>query len=120
MNTNELGYKELVDTVADVIDLATKLGETFADGIQLSDAFVLLAEAQNIEEIYKDFPTAWAELKDLDPDEAKLAMDELAARLNAPEGSIIDIVEEGFGLVTKGYLFFADARAFVKKFPKAA
>ncbi len=115
---NELGFDELVDTAADVVELTVKVVDAVKDGIQLNDAFLLLAEAKNIEEIVRDAPKALAELKDLTPDEAELASGALADRLNADPGSVIDIVEQSINLLTRGYVFFADVILFAKQFKK--
>ena len=96
---NTLGYDELVDTAADVVELTVKVVDAVKDGIQLNDAFLLLAEAKNIEEIVKDAPQALAELKDLTAEEATQASEALALRLNASPGSVIDIVEQSINLL---------------------
>jgi hypothetical protein len=106
MNTdNEYGYLELVDTVADAVELGKKLFEALKDGVQLNDAFVLLAEAKNIEEIVQDAPQAFLELKDLDPEEAQAAAALLAERIDAEPGSALDIVEQALNLLTRGVMF---------------
>jgi hypothetical protein len=121
MNTdNEYGYLELVDTVADAVELGKKLFEALKDGVQLNDAFVLLAEAKNIEEIVQDAPQAFLELKDLDPEEAQAAAALLAERIDAEPGSALDIVEQALNLLTRGYVYFSDVVRFGKQWKKAA
>ena len=115
---NTLGYDELVDTAADVVELTVKVVDAVKDGIQLNDAFLLLAEAKNIEEIVKDAPQALAELKDLTAEEATQASEALALRLNASPGSVIDIVEQSINLLTRGYVYFSDVVLFAKQFKK--
>jgi hypothetical protein len=121
MNTdNEYGYLELVDTVADAVELGKKLFEALKDGVQLNDAFVLLAEAKNIEEIVQDAPQAFLELKDLDPEEAQAAAALLAERIDAEPGSALDIVEQALNLLTRGYVYFSDVIRFGRQWKKAA
>jgi hypothetical protein len=121
MNTdNEYGYLELVDTVADAVELGKKLFEALKDGVQLNDAFVLLAEAKNIEEIVQDAPQAFLELKDLSPEEAQAAAALLAERIDAEPGSALDIVEQALNLLTRGYVYFSDVVRFGKQWQKAA
>lgn len=120
MKPNKLGFDEVVDTLVDAIEVGLTLGEAAKDGIQIDDAFVLLGQAKNIEEIYRDAPIAWAQFKDLTPEESKLAAEQIAERLNAEPGTVKDVIRQSVSLVTRGYALVSDVIAFADQFKKAA
>ncbi len=116
---NELGFDELVDEIVDGVELGFFLGDTFSDGFQLvPDSLAVISQAKNIEELYTDFPKAFAELKDLTAEESALAFAAISERLNVEQGSIKEIIESAIGLIQRTFALSSDIIRFAKQFKK--
>lgn len=100
---DKLNFDELVDTAVDVLEAADALGTALKDGFQITDIGVLLSVAPKAQEIAKDGRQAINELLDLTPDEADLAVAEIAKRTGRNPSGLIIKVNEGFTLTARTY-----------------
>lgn len=117
---NELGYDEVVDTLADSVELGEKLGVAFSDGVQWQDSFLIIGESQRIEEIARDAPVAYRQFLDLTPEEATKAEAELAERLSTNPSEIKGKIKGAINLLTRTYVLFDDYVEYFKSFRKEA
>lgn len=77
---SELGFDEVVDTLNDALDVTDDFSRALHDGAQYTDLLVVVNNFGRLKEIANDFPVFWAQLKDLDAQEADAVYDELAKR----------------------------------------
>ena len=117
---NELGYDEVVDTLADSIEVGEKVGKAFSDGVQWQDSFVIIGESQKLEEIVRDAPVAYRQFLDLSPEEATKAEAELANRLSTDPSEIKGKIKGAINLLTRTYVLFDDYAEYFKTFRKEA
>ena len=110
-----LGYQELVDTFCDIVELAEKLGAALEDGVQIEDAFVILAEAAKITELIKDAPAAFSELKDLTAQESLEVEKAISQRLGSTT-NVRTKINTAVGLLTRCYLVIQDFINFKNSF----
>lgn len=99
----KLGFDEVVDTAVDIIESGVIIGEALSDGIQITDLSALFQLAPKAAEIKGDWREALDQLNDLDPDEAKEAARQIAARTGNPVDGILARVNEAFDIVADAY-----------------
>lgn len=104
----KLGFDELVDTAADILEAADQIGGALSDGFQITDLAALLSVAPKAAEIKRDGKQAVNELLDLDPDEAEQASQAIAARTGKPATGIINRVNVAFTLSARTYRLVTD------------
>lgn len=98
----QLGIDEVIDTLADVIETGDDIVVVFADGFQpLSDLIALAPQFGRIQEIIADAPLAWAQFKDLTPDEAEQVQQALADRLDLSSDVITQKITASFAVLSK-------------------
>lgn len=110
MQDQNLGIAELIDTAVDILEATDLIATAFADGVQITDGFTLLAVAPKVQEIAKDGRTAIEELLDLTADEADEAAAEIARRTGKAQTGIIQRVNEGFTLCARSYRLYTTGR----------
>lgn len=104
MNTNQLGYDEVVDTFGDSVEIARALEEQLEDGLQVfPDALALYKQYPKVIEIYQDRGVFLAQLKDLTPEEAEQVWIELSERIGAPRSRVEDIALRSFSVASRTY-----------------
>jgi predicted Rdx family selenoprotein len=100
----QLGFDEVIDTLADVIETGDDIVKVFADGFQpLSDLIALAPQFGRVQEIIADAPTAWAQFKDLDVDEANQVQQALADRLDLSSEEVTEKFVGSFKILSKVY-----------------
>lgn len=128
---SKVGYDELADTLADVLEVADEVAFAMKDGLQVTDLLVLWTSFPKLQEIYFDRNRALAELKDLDSVEADAVADLVSGRINIPKSDVVAKTLPALKLITRTYRFvdFAIAQgrdlgedwiAYVKTFKKEA
>lgn len=100
---NELGYDELVDTVADGIEVYAEAKEALGDGVQVGDAFVLWSNLPKLQDVAKSANQAWKELLDLGPDEAVAAVEAIRARTSKVPDLSVEKIGEVLRLMARTY-----------------
>lgn len=101
----ELGYNELADTVADLLEIADDIIEATNDGLQAIDALVIWQNFPKIKEIYDDRKQAIAELTNLTGEEAIAVGEILAIRLKQPATVIVEKITAALKLTSRTYRF---------------
>lgn len=90
MNTNNLGYDEVADTIGDAIEVITGFESRLSDGFQFTDLFQLVDEWPKLMEIYKDRRLFFEQFKDLDAAESAAVIDIVADRVGQDSGWVAD------------------------------
>lgn len=114
LSIDALGFDELVDTAADILETADLIGGALSDGFQITDLGVLLSVAPKAAEIKRDGKQAVNELLDLDADEAAKAASAIAERTGKPTTGIINRVNEAFTLSARTYRQVTDGYNLVQ------
>lgn len=114
---NKLGFNEVVDTFIDLIKAEVAFRKTVVNGKFDLGRFLITSAGQFpvIEEGIKDFPTFWAEVKDLLALEAAVAYTRIVEGLTAEEAEksvILDVVL----VLTKTYVYADDAVKTAEQF----
>lgn len=79
----ELGFDEVVDTLADIIETGDQVVQVFVDGFQpLNDLIALTPVFPRVQEIISDAPLAWKQFRDLSVDESNTVQERLSERLD--------------------------------------
>lgn len=99
----ELGFDAIVDTVADVLNASTVVGNALKDGFQFTDMPSLLAVVPNIQNIVKKGNVAVAQLLDLTPEEADRAAQQVAQRTSFLPGAVVARTNEALSLLARTY-----------------
>lgn len=77
---NNLGYDEVIDTLADGIEVYADIEKALGDGIGAEDLIVVWQNLDEFRDIYTSFSTAYAQFKDLTPEEATAVAEGISAR----------------------------------------
>lgn len=103
MAKETLGIDALVDLAVDAIAVSRDLKTALADGVQLTDSFVVINNFGRLQNIGKNAKAAWAEIKDLDGRESEQAAMEIAvrARLDSDADVVWRKVGQAFRLAAR-------------------
>lgn len=108
MNSENLGFDEVVDTAIDVIETARKVRDAIADGIDLTDVATIFSIAPRLAEVYRDRAVFAAQLADLTPEESTLAAAAIAARTDVPGDRAFTKVNEALILLARTHQEISD------------
>ena len=112
----QLGIENLTILAVDAIDVARSIAETQKDGLQYTDAFVLIAAFPKMAEIGKVARFAFAELKDLTSAEARALASAISEKTGLPnDGTILGKVKTALSLSAETYEVVDAARAVIHK-----
>lgn len=110
----KLGIDSIVQIGIDSINLIKKVGPAFKDGFQGGDIFVVIQQYPTIVSIGMVAKPAFAEIKDLDPEEAKLAAGRIAKGTGLPnDNTIWGKVNLGLALGARTYEWFDEGKVLV-------
>lgn len=99
-----LGIENLSLVFLNVIIVAKDLQKQLSNGFQYTDIFGLLQDFPLIEQLTKVAPAAFAELKDLTPDEARELANRISASANLPnDGTVLGKVKTALALLAETY-----------------
>ncbi|MEM6397791.1 MAG: hypothetical protein AAF741_15690 [Bacteroidota bacterium] len=101
--SNLLGYAEVADTLADTIEVYRIIKEPLSDGIDFTDILPLYEAYPRLREIFSDRQTFVAELLDLTPQEATLALDQVAQRVGVARDQVEYIALRSFDIASRVY-----------------
>jgi hypothetical protein len=108
--SNQLGFDTLVEVCVDVVATGRDIQAAASDGIQFTDAFVIVQDFGKIDYVGKHAAQALAELKDLTPDEADQAQSIIAQRTGLPDdASLMGKVRKSLRLAARTYRLATDA-----------
>lgn len=103
-NVNELGTESIIEVAVGALEVGADLAAALKDGVQLSDAFVILQDLPKLSRIGANAKQAWAELKDLTGQEADDAVTQIAIRANLPDdGTALAKIGKALRLVSRTY-----------------
>lgn len=107
INAQTSSYGEVVDTIADILEIGMSVEKELQDGFQVTDLFAIIPETPTIKEVVNDFPVFAAEFVQLDPVTATKAIDEAANRiyLNGNPGKVVEKILEALQLLAESYGF---------------
>lgn len=94
--SEKYGFDEVVDTLADAIEIAQDFAEKMptGDGSVIEKAmpilFELVEQWPKLKEIYEDRETFWQQFKDLDAAESAAAVDQIGERVGLDGNAVID------------------------------
>lgn len=115
--TNELGFDEVVDTLCDTVEAGEQIYLAVQDGFQIgNDLGTLLTVAPRIQEVARDGKKAYAQFVDLSPEEAELAEQQIATRLNLSQTGIRTKIRNGLRLSVRTYRLVDEAIDLVGDF----
>ncbi|MEM9259703.1 MAG: hypothetical protein AAGA62_08655 [Bacteroidota bacterium] len=103
MNTNQLGYDEVVDTLADSITVYRKISAPLRDGFQFPDLLSLYEAYPYLVEIYEDRRTFAAQFIDLTADETLEVLQELSLRTDVPRDKVEQVAFRAFSVAGRTY-----------------
>lgn len=112
---NSLGIDRLTATLVDAIIVGKDLELSLGDGIQTSDAFVLVASLPRLKNIVTNARPALKELADLSPDEAAMLEERILAQTGIlTDGRpIIVIARDAMHLCVRTYRLAKDVKYLV-------
>lgn len=103
-----LGFDEVVDTLADVIETADGVVDVFKDGFQpLNDIIALAPVFPRVQEIITDAPIAWAQFKDLSVEEAAQVEERLSDRLDLGSDVVEQKIKGSIRILSRVYALLA-------------
>lgn len=105
VGSTELGFDEVVDTLNDALDVTDDFERALKDGAQPTDLLVIINNYGKLKEIAQDFPVFWAQVKDLDSEEADAVYKELANRRGEDVETISAKVVAAIRRVLRTYRF---------------
>lgn len=113
---NDLSYDEVVDTLTDIIKAVTGFRKAFQGSFDLMRFLAWALDAYpNLREVFEDFDTFLAQLKDLTPEEAQEAVEAIrgAVEPDAVNDRVLYVLQGLAG--TYGYVegTYTGARALV-------
>lgn len=122
----ELGYDEVVDTIADALEFLDWCEDRLEDGAGFDDAIALVGQYPKLQEIYEDRKTFAAQFLDLDANETQAAVRDIAKRVGKEEDVVrtkgiqaLQIADRTFRLYHyakgEGIAIFEDARRLIGK-----
>ena len=103
-----LGVDEVIDTLADALEITEQIHNAVKDGIQITDAGVLFSIAPKAAEIRRDWPVFKAQLADMDSFEADDVAAGLQTRLGRSEDNIVQVALGGLQLAAEWYAYVED------------
>lgn len=99
-----LGFDEVVDTLADIIETGDQIIKVFDDGFQpLQDLIDLTPIFPRIQEIVMDAPLAWKQFKDLDEEEVKAVKESLTERLDLENDNVEVKIKASIRILARVY-----------------
>lgn len=110
----ELGIDNIVRLGIDSILLIKQVGPSFSDGFQATDIFVVIQQYPKIVSIGMVAKTAFAEIRDLDPEEAKEAAQRIADGAGIKnDGTVWGRVAQGLELGARTYNWFDEGKVIL-------
>lgn len=106
--SNTLGFDEVVDTLADALEVTEQIHAALKDGIQITDAGILFSIAPKALEIRRDWPVFKSQLADLSPVESGDVAYQLGQRLGRSTDGIVTHALDGLRLASEWHLFVSD------------
>lgn len=101
-----LGIEKLVDLAVRVLRVGKRIGEAAADGIQYTDAFALVSSFPDIQAIAPLVRPAFAELRNLTPEELADFEARVSREANLPDDrSVLGYVRQSLALTARTYAF---------------
>lgn len=120
---NKYGFDEVVDTLADAIEVATGFEEKLKDGLQFTDSFEIVEQYPKIVEIYTDRKIFIQQFNDLTTEETDQAVALIAERTGKADGFIRKYAIKSLNLAARVYRLgkhvfdeFEDIREELKTF----
>ena len=105
-----LGIENLVAVSIDSVKVARAVGTALKDGVQLSDAFVVMNQIPAVQHIATIAPTAFKEIRDLTPDEAAEAAKRISDGTGLPnDATLWGKVRSALALSARTYKVVDDA-----------
>lgn len=107
---NNLSFDEVVDTLTDIIKAVTGFRKAFQGSFDLMRFLAWALDAYpNLREVFEDFDTFVAQLKDLTPEEAREAVAQIRAAVPADEVNekvlyVLDGLAGTYSYVVDSYL----------------
>lgn len=121
------GVEEIADSLLDLTDVANTVVAAGSDGWQLTDLAAVIPVYNRISEIVRDFPVFTSQLGNLTPAKVTEIAVAVAERLNIPnekaESKVkeaLDLLSEGYALVTMNVAYVKRLGAYVQKDKNAA
>lgn len=87
-SSNDLGFDEVVDTIADAISFGKFVEKQLSDGFGFDDAIALIPQYPKLQEMYEDRKLFAAQFLDLTAEESKEAVKQIAARTDVSESVV--------------------------------
>lgn len=114
VNADKLGIDNIVKLGIDSILLIKQVGPSFSDGFQATDIFVVIQQYPKIVSIGMVAKPAFAEIRNLDPQEAKEAAQRIAdgAKI-ANDGTVWGRVAQGLALGARTYNWFDEGKVIL-------
>lgn len=112
-NKPDLGFDQVVATVADICEAADSIYQAVRDGIQIRDAATLFTLAPRIENIKRNGHTAVQQFLDLDETETAQASVQLSQRLSQSQSVMLHHLDQAFTLVARTYKEVVDVKNLV-------
>ncbi|MEL6275319.1 MAG: hypothetical protein AAFQ37_03505 [Bacteroidota bacterium] len=103
MNTNELGFDEVVDTLGDSIEIYRTIKQPLQDGLDFTDLLAVYDAYPLAIEVYNDRNTFLSQLLDLSADEASQVLDRLTERTGIPRDNVEQIAFQSFSIASRTY-----------------
>jgi hypothetical protein len=104
MGSDKLGIDALVDLAVDAIEAGREIAPALADGLQLTDAMVVIGNFNRLKRIVENAKPALQEIKDLTGDEAQKAAMEISIRAHIPDdGTALGIAGKAIKLAARTY-----------------
>lgn len=101
-------FDEVTDSIADLFEAGIEIGKVLEDGLQVTDALVVISEYPNLKEVVDDFPTFLEQFTKLTPETAVQAIGDAKKRVEDNKGPLTKIPKFIFGILqnlAKGYGF---------------
>jgi len=93
-------HEEVVDSIADVFDVAIVIGEALGDGFQwLPDIIAIASKEKEIREVINDFPIFLDQFLQLTPETALSAVGEARIKTEAKHGELPKAATFAFGIL---------------------
>jgi len=104
MGSDKLGIDALVDLAVDAIEAGREIAPALTDGLQLTDAMVVIGNFNRLKRIVENAKPALEEIKDLTGDEAQKAAMEISIRAHIPDdGTALGIAGKAIRLSAHTY-----------------
>ena len=104
MGSEKLGVDAIVDLAVDAIEAGREIAPALADGLQLTDAMVVIGNFNRLKRIVENAKPALEEIKDLTGDEAQKAAMEISVRAHIPDdGTALSTAGKAIKLAARTY-----------------